>query len=257
MNIDEYVARVSARPLPANPIARIKTFARELAEGATYELWGTTISIYFPREESKTEKPRPDDENLRQYMEKRWGIGEHPGYDMLLRQEYVTVESSDWFRAYYAFTKSAFDLLEDVDQASVFISYKRSESSAFALLIAKVLEQAGLAPFVDMQLRPGDDWRDVLEQNVKSADYFVLLLGTETLASDVTMQELQWALDAGKSIITIRHNDFTFEDVDWTSVSKEIGDAIQRTHSIEVTQENPLAYNTALTELLNRFGITP
>ena len=218
MTIEEYLARVAARPLPSNPIARVKTFARELAEGASYNLWGTTISIYFPREESETEGPLPDDENLREYVKARWGIGKHPGYDMLLRQEYVTVESSDWFRAYYAFTKSAFDLLEEVDHASVFISYKRTESSAFALLIAKVLEQAGLAPFVDMQLRPGDDWRDELERNVKGADYFVLLLGQETLASDVTLQELQWALDAGKSIITIRHNNFKFESVDWEAM---------------------------------------
>ena len=257
MTIEEYLQRVGTRPLPSNPMARVKTFARELAEGASYDLWGTTISIYFPREESETKGPLPDNENLREYVKTRWGISGHPGYDMLLRQEYLALDSSDWFRAYYTFTKSAFDLLEEVDHASVFVSYKRSESSAFALLIAKVLEQAGLAPFIDMQLRPGDDWRDELERNVKGADYFVLLLGHDTLASDVTMQELQWALDAGKSIITIRHNSFKFEDVDWDALPKTISEAIQRTHSIEVTQENPLAYNTALTELLNRFGITP
>ena len=203
MTIDDYIALVTARPKPTNPISRVKTFARELAEGASYELWGSTFSIVFPRQGNEEEEPKPpvpDSANLKAYITARWGLGQHPGYDLLLRQEYTSVESSDWFRGYYALNKSAFDLLTEVEQATIFISYKRSESSAFALLIARELEQAGLAPFLDMQLRPGDDWRHELENNIKNADYFILLLGNSTWQSEVTMEEVAWALAAQKPI---------------------------------------------------------
>ena len=40
-------------------------------------------------------------------------------------------------------------------------------------------------------------------------------------------------------------------------VDQEVKDAIQQTNAIRVTDESASGYNTAIVELLNRFGITP
>ena len=39
MTIEEFISQVRKRELPSNPMARIETYARELAEGAAYGLW--------------------------------------------------------------------------------------------------------------------------------------------------------------------------------------------------------------------------
>ena len=36
----------------------------------------------------------------------------------------------------------------------------------------------------------------------------------------------------------------------------EVDNALRNTHTIRVIEENPLTYDTALRELLNRFGIS-
>jgi len=258
LNLDEFLNRIAARPLPTNPMARIKTFAREIAEGAVNGLWPIQVHVGIAEQRATSYHVlKPRDGALQTYVERRWdGPNEHPHYNLIVSNGYMTLTESDRFNATYELTREAFALLQEAEPATIFISYKRSESSAFALLVAHTLEQAGLRPFIDMQLRPGDDWSNELEASVKRADYFILLLGPQTLDSQVTQQEIQWALAANRHFITIRHNGFDFDTCDWTRVPPVVADAIQRKHSIAVTGENPLAYNAALSELLNRFSIT-
>ncbi len=48
------------------------------------------------------------------------------------------------------------------------------------------------------------------------------------------------------------------ESDDWRNiVTPEIDAALNNTHTIRVLEESASAYNTAIVELLNRFGITP
>lgn len=118
------------------------------------------------------------------------------------------------------------------------------------------LKQHGIEPFVDMQLQAGDDWHAELEQNIKTSDYFIVLLGNETLNSEVTIKEIQWAIEGNATLIPIWHNGFKFDAKDWSKLPDEISQALSSTHTIRVLEENPLTYDTALRELLNRFGIS-
>jgi hypothetical protein len=70
------------------------------------------------------------------------------------------------------------------------------------------------------------------------------------------VQEIEWALKYDVAIIPIWHNGFAFKAANWPHISTEISENINRTHAIRVLEENPLLYDTAIDELLNRFGIS-
>jgi hypothetical protein len=156
----------------------------------------------------------------------------------------------------FEITKAAFDLVEEVEPSKIFISYKRSDSSAFALLVLARLKQYGLDPFLDMTIQPGEDWHAQLKENIQKRDYFVLLLGKQTLKSDVVLKEISWALEAQATIIPVWHNGFRYRAERW-GLSLQLDDILRNTHSIQVKEESASGYNTGLVELLNRLGITP
>lgn len=245
MTIDEFIEKCQKRPLPNNPMDKLRLLARDLADGASRHIWETKIYIL-----SSDEKPNaftPVNDNISTYL---IGVWDDPHIDISL------LKANNYYENEIGLTEKAFSLLEEAEDASVFISYKRSESSAFALLINDRLKQHGIEPFVDMQLQAGEDWRVELERNIKNSDYFIILLGNETLQSVVTIQEIQWAVDADVTLIPIWHNGFKFNAKDWSDLPDEISQALSSTHTIRVLEENPLTYDTALRELLNRFGVS-
>ena len=154
-------------------------------------------------------------------------------------------------------TKLAFDLLETTEPSTIFISYRRAESSAFALLVLARLKHEGLEPFLDMALEPGENWHAGLKERIQSRDYFILLLGKTTLASPYVIKEIEWALEKDLAIIPIWQPNFEFSAGEWPDLSEPLKHKLSNTHTIRVLEENPLEYDKAMTELLNRFGITP
>jgi hypothetical protein len=176
---------------------------------------------------------------------------QYPNLTLLVSNGYLQADNNDLY-----LTRAAFDLLQEAEPASIFISYKRSESSAFALLVLARLKQAGLEPFLDLALVPGENWSEGLKERIGKYDYLIALLGRETLKSKVVIQEIQWALEAHLNIIPIWHNGFVYKSGEW-KLPPEIDEALSNRHTIRVLEESALAYNNAIVELLNRFGITP
>lgn len=259
MTIDEFIANVTKRDLPANPMARVQMLARELAEGAANRIWSITFDGYALYNEGRLAN-RPQEQQIRRYLDARFQEQDNEQleqlFQLLIANHYLVYASEpDRFVLDYTITKDAFDLLQTAEAARIFISYKRKESSAFALLAATVLQHAGVEAFVDMQLRPGDSWANELQRKIAAADYLVLLLSKTTLDSEVTRQEIEWAIQAGTVILPIWHNGFEYRPHEWPSLPHTVRETLASAHAIRVTEENPLAYNTALTELLNRFGI--
>jgi hypothetical protein len=243
---DAFMARVMERPLPQNPMQRVRTFAKELAEGAAAGYW--RMYLYTFRGELTG-----DQESTLRYIEKRWGENS-PSLDLLMGNQYLQPYSpnSDTL----VITRQAFDLLAEAEPASIFISYKRSESSAFALLVLARLKAEGLEPFLDLSLVPGEDWQKGLKERIQKFDHLVALLGKETLRSEVCIQELTWAIEAGVNILPVWHNGFVYRSSEWT-LPPAINMLLASTHTIRVIEESALAYNNAIVELLNRFGVTP
>ena len=153
-------------------------------------------------------------------------------------------------------TRQAFDLLDEAEPASIFISYKRSESSAFALLVLARLKAEGLEPFVDLSLVPGEDWQKGLKDRIQKFDHLIALIGKETLKSEVCIQELTWAMEAGMNILPVWHNNFSYKSSEWT-LPPPIDVLLGHTHTIRVIEESALAYNNAIVELLKSLRRSP
>jgi hypothetical protein len=160
-------------------------------------------------------------------------------------------------RSFPELTEKAYYLLEETEPYNIFISYKRSESSALALLVLARLKEHSLVPFVDMALEAGGNWHADLEERIKENDYFIILLGKDTLSSPMTVKEIEWALEYERTIIPIWHSGFDIGDEKWKDAPCRVMDAIQQTNAIIVQDESASGYNTAIVELLNRFGIMP
>ena len=259
MTLDEFLDNVCQRPLPQSKIAQVRTLAKELAEGAAEDVWDTTFSArHIDRDKHPDSSPfQPDYEGLARYFDRRWAETTAPSLMLLVTNQYLTAEPHDRFRTYFTSTRAAFDLIDDVEPAKIFISYKRSESSAFALLVLARLKAEGLEPFLDLAIEPGQQWRQHLEERIRNSDYFILLLGPTTLQTQaVTRQEIMWALRYQCTIIPIWHNGFQYQP-GAPDMPADIDSALQNTHTIRVLEESALAYNNAIVELLNRFGITP
>ncbi|MBZ0286406.1 MAG: toll/interleukin-1 receptor domain-containing protein [Anaerolineae bacterium] len=243
---DAFLARLLERPLPQNPMQRVRILAKELAEGAAVGHW--RMYLYTFRGELTG-----DQENTLIYLQKRWGENA-PSLDLLMGNQYLQPYSpnSDTL----VITRQAFDLLDEAEPASIFISYKRSESSAFALLVLARLKAEGLEPFLDLSLVPGEDWQKGLKERIQKFDHLVALLGKETLRSEVCIQELTWAIEADVNILPVWHNGFVYRSSEWT-LPPAIDTLLASTHTIRVIEESALAYNNAIVQLLNRFGVTP
>lgn len=247
-DIDTFIEKRQQIPIPSNPNKRIRLLARELAEGAHFQLWETLFEL-SPSDTVGSELI-PISENLRFYLKQRWG-NIHFGHKFDLLRSYGFINERN------SLSVEAFALLDDSEPSTIFISYKRRESSAFALLVLARLKEYNLEPFVDMSLRAGEDWHEGLESQIKSRDYFIILLGKETLNSDVTVKEIGWAIQYDKTIIPVWHNDFEYAPAEWTEIPSDIANAIGKKHAIRVLEESASGYNTAVVELLNHFDITP
>lgn len=237
-----FLEKVCARPRPDHPMARVRTLAKELAEGAVEGLWDVSIQAF---------RGGVTDENAVAYLLQRWD-GSPPHLNLLISSEYAIWENNG-----LELKKAAFDLLDEAEPANIFISYRRKDSSAFALLVLARLKTAGLEPFVDLALVPGENWEDGLKQRIQKYDYFIALIGQETLRSAVVIQEMRWALEAGLIMIPIWHNGFVYQSKEWPGLEPEVDELLSKSHTIRVLEESALGYNNAIVELLNRFGITP
>lgn len=242
MTIDEFLNRLSARDIPKHPMGRIRALARELAEGAYEGVW--PLEIYAFRGDVS-------DGGVTEYLERRWG-GENPGFPLLAVMKFLEWNGNNG----YLITKASFDLMGEAPPADIFISYRRKESSAFALLVLARLKEAGLTPFLDMSLIPGEEWQHGLKRRIQSNDYVVALIGPDTLNSGEVAAELLWAVEAGVTIIPIWHGGFVFR-LGAYRLHPDVERVLQTTQTIRVLEESAVGYNNAIVELLNRFGMTP
>lgn len=149
-------------------------------------------------------------------------------------------------------TQKSFELLENpVLPPKIFISYRRLESSAFALFIEARLSlaDANIGIFIDKQIRVGDGWHGTLESAIKSSEIFIILIGTTSLDSPWVQQEIKWAQEANCRIIPIWHNGAN-PTTNMVAGLKHPNE----TQGITVKEESALDYELAMVQLLNGLG---
>ena len=123
--------------IPGNDVEWVRMLARELAIGVHRGLW--PLYFYTRRRDRKVYL---DDENLKEFGIIRWNLEEWSQTIERLHGMAFIVNRID--QDYFTITRSAFDLLQETEPYNVFISYKRSESSAFALLVNGQLKEHSL-----------------------------------------------------------------------------------------------------------------
>ena len=254
-DLDDFIKDLAERQ--TDPVAETRQLARELALGVHKGFWSRRLSA--------------SEFWLVEFLERRWGgrMESDQYIERLIGHGFVVKSDTGVglarFRA-TTLTTEAFGLLAEAPPFNVFISYKRSESSAFALLVSHKLHERGLVPFVDMAIKVGEKWHGELHQRIKDCDYFIVLLGRNTLKSEMTIKEIKWAIQHKeqsenegdeKKIIPIWHRGFNVSHKKWACVDEAVKDEIKETNAIRVKDESASGYNTAIVELLNRFGITP
>ena len=264
--LKEFLEERSKFEIPDNYVTWVRQLAEELAIGVHKGLWPGGFHTAWGNEGITI-----DDNNIVKFGLRRWNLKD---WTQTLERLHGTGYIVNRPNQYVTITRDAFDLLQEAAPYNIFISYRRKDSSAFALLVSLRLKQFNLVPFVDMALEPGGNWHADLEDRIKGCDYFIILLGKDTLASDMTVKEVCWAIDSNKTIIPIWHNEFgneadfdlrrfivqlaaNWNDENLDSRISDVRDVIQQTNAIRVTDESASGYNTAIVELLNRFGITP
>ena len=228
---------------PTDILDRVREFARDLAYGATLGLWHTRVQW------RQIQNPEISNHSkiFAQYLRPKWG-SDFPSEFLLLSFGFTKDYGSETGYSTYLLTDKAFQLLEQPSSPpDVFISYRRSESSAFRLLIEARLRLAGNPnPFIDKNLVPGSEWNAQLKQQIQRSRYFIALIGKTTLESPYVVQEIQWAAESNCTIISVLHNDTHMDD--------STPEVLKSRHAITVTEENALGYETAVNQLLNSLG---
>lgn len=262
MSLDEILAMSPfSLPIPANRVARIKAFVRELVAGAVHEFWTHEFYVQYPTPDSDGwgwdawGRPSP---YLEDYVTLKWENAT-PSPELLTSLGYMTGKKETHFEGRFELTAHAYSLLDETVPAPVFISYANADSSAFALLIASRLREVGLDPFLDIAgLRGGDDWDAVLQAKIIHSDYFVALIGPTSLQSDYVRKEIQLAHDKGLRIIPVLHSGMTDATL---RQAKSNGDGIaailETRQAIKIEDERARDYNAAVVDILNVLGIAP
>ncbi|MCE2472687.1 MAG: hypothetical protein J4G18_12480, partial [Anaerolineae bacterium] len=150
--LDKFLEERSKIPIPSGDVAWVKLLAQELALGIHRQLWSSVDSIYMVRDGEARIRGR----GLVSYFQARWQHHE-PSYMIQLLMGHGFLEfrdGSEWLTP----TEKAYELVDEVEPYKIFISYKRSESSALALLVLARLKEHSLVPFVDMALEAGGNW---------------------------------------------------------------------------------------------------
>lgn len=232
------------QPAPDDPIARVHTLAYDLAWGVAHGLWGTGLEAVWSEGAPFIKTVAPSsifDESGRNLLVDKWGDN-RPGVDMMFSFGYV-IDSP------FALSPKALGLLEKpAIPPKIFISYKQSESSAFASLIEARLNiaapEAGV--FIDKLLEGGEEWEQRIKKEICERDTFILVYGKTTHESTMIPKEIAWARKSGSRIIPVLHNGYTGEE----NYPEELA-GIQW---IAVETERAEGYELAILKLLNTLG---
>jgi len=244
--------------LPRNPNASLREnaedFVRDYVYGVVTEGWITILKQQsgrvYTRQTSDSE-PYENKSNSSQIFNNKW-VAYLPSRDMLYGLGYLEqiVMTGEDGRSHleYRLSRLAFDLLDNPPRRiRIFISYKRSESSAFALLLEARLRLKGVREdyiFIDKSIPNGDLWEQRIRDKIKACDYFISLVGQTTLGSPNVNNELDWAIEDGKSPITICHNGMT--------ASAMTRDDLKKYNGYDIKDENALDYEQAVSHILNQ-----
>lgn len=94
---------------------------------------------------------------------------------------------------------------------TVFLSYQRSSSSIYARYFSEKMREWKFDVFLDVEDIDQGRFDEIVEREIASRDYFVIILTPTTLESEWVVREVEAALRHRRNIISILMDDFSFE----------------------------------------------
>ena len=243
-----------AKKAPHGRSERLREFATDLAVGYDEGAWGLKLWLTPTDDNSLHWEILDAEENdLLELPMDKW---ENPAPDITgLRSvgyvEAVDKERKDPYFGAFLLTEKCLSLSKP--RAKVFISYRRDESTTFALLLeARIKQETNAKPFLDKNLQPGEEWHGVLEGKIREAGAFICLLGKKSLDSEFVRKEIQWALDSrdNKLIIPVWHNQFDEQQKEYRELVKDIN----HNNAVIIHNEGADEYDAGVNKILNRLG---
>jgi hypothetical protein len=237
---------------PDNQFQDIEDLARDLAYGALNGYWGAVMRLFRGHEVLD-----PEDLHHKKFLQK-WNLAEvpRPSYELLMVLGYLRELPVSGQYGEFLITEKSFQLLNSpIVEKSVFISYRRRESSAFALLIEARLRLVGISPgaiFVDKNMHGGERWEARIYKEIERCDFFVCLVGPATLANDSwVIREVELVKDINPQaiVVPVCHNGTRLGQLP-NSLAKSNGYELGKPQE----EETALDYETATNFILNAMG---
>lgn len=100
------------------------------------------------------------------------------------------------------------DQLNKQKQTKVFISYKRDVSAGYGRTIHDKLTEKGVDVFIDVDDIHAGSFSESIRENIREAEYFIVILAPNTLTSRWVVKEVEYAYKYEKTIIPVLINDF-------------------------------------------------
>src|SRR5215510_3855256 len=86
----------------------------------------------------------------------------------------------------------------------VFVSYSRRDAELVDYIVKK-MEAAGIAVWIDREeIKAGKTWRVQIVEAIDTCDAFVLILSSNSAASDNVRKEIDLAQDSGRKIFIVK-----------------------------------------------------
>lgn len=252
---------------PDNDVEDIEDLVRDLAYGAMNRDWNA--QIYWTARRiwgfdwlgEGTNRS-----NNQQLFVDKWvkPKGKKPDYALLASLGYLQVLQSQFYAPnvnlesfiIYLLTEKAYELLRKPSTPQyIFISYKRKESSAFALLIEARLRNAGADPksiFIDKNIPGGALWETRIKEEIERSKWFICLCAPTTFEQGSwVMKEVEWVIQLNPkcTIIPACHNGYMLRDLP-KILSPSQGDHIGK----PLEQESALDYERLVNSVLNAIG---
>jgi hypothetical protein len=234
---------------PTDFFLRIQDFARDLAYGVMNGAWRNGFFMDQmsgpPDDAGSFNKYGPimwwslsSKQPISIYLENKWKMQE-PTIDLLKTMHYI--DSSNLL------TEKAFDLLIAPQIPSkIFISYRRNESTALALLFEARLKVLGnLNPFVDKNMETGEDWEERVKHAIQTCTDVIAIIGPTTLESPNVMNEISWAQEFDRRIHPVFYK---------TDIPKNAPDILTGKNGVFIRSEDPFDYEQQIARILNSLG---
>jgi hypothetical protein len=250
-----------SQAIPTHSLARAKAFVRELAAGAVGDYWLYDFHVAWDEKGYEWSAWGGPDTIIGDYVKTKWG-DKAPNPELLVNLGLMEGGRQTHFDGIFSLHAPSYALIEETPRIPVFISYRNSDSSAFALLLLSRMKAVGLEPFLDLAgLQGGDDWDKMLQTRLTESDTCVCLLGKTSLMSDYVQKEIRIATKRNLRIIPVFHNGFTDADLRQLAAQKdqtaEVAKLLVKSQGITVREEKARDYNSAVIDILNALGVTP